>query len=456
MTVTANLGTRRKGRAQVTATDVPPPIQWSEGMLLAPQHFQQQSLRHELLVHYHAAAAAPFHWGVRRLAYGPGLADGVFNVVELEAVLPDGLIVSQSKADAELTVNLKQRIDDLKHAPLTVHLAVVARGGGLAQEERYSSEDGGVVRDENTGDGELPITVLKPKVQLLLGDDIPPKYVTFPLAQIAYENETFIRTPFEPPLLRVEFGSELYKLCSRVAVRLREKATLLAEEVRSPAASSLGVPQLLDRKVLVHCLVGELPSFEALLDSRVAHPFSLYLAFCSLLGHVAGLGRALVPPALPPYDHNDVMASFEAVASAITGFVAEGTHDVYRPHLFKVDGEEFHLKFDADWMGREAILGVRAPSGVTDQQVASWVMSSVIASRSKVVAFRDSRVRGAKRRQIEAVEGLVPPTGMTLYAIDPQPEHVQPGEDLVVVNPGERRLRRPASMVLYIHNRRAQ
>jgi type VI secretion system protein ImpJ len=456
MTVASNSGARRKGRAQVAAADVPPPIQWSEGMLLAPQHFQQQSLRHELLVHYHAAAAAPFHWGVRRLAFGPGLADGVFNVVELEAVLPDGLIVSQSKADAELTVNLKQRIDDVKNGPLTVHLAVVARGGGLAQDERYSSEDGGMVRDENTGDGELPITVLKPKLQLLLGDDVPAKYVSFPLARIAYENETFIQTPFEPPLLRVELGSPIHKLCGNIAVSLREKAILLAEEVRSPAASTLGVPQVLDRKVLIHCLVGELPAFEALLGSRVSHPFPLYLAFCSLLGHVAGLGRVLVPPALPSYDHNDVMASFEAVAVAISHFIAEGTHDVYRPHLFRIDGEEFHLKFDADWMGREAILGVRAPSGVSDQQMASWVMSSVIASRSKIVALRDSRVRGAKRREIEAVEGLVPPAGMTLYAVDPQPEHVQPGEDLVVVNPGERRLRRPASMVLYIHNRRAE
>src|SRR6185503_10016287 len=88
---------RRKGRAQTTAREVPPPIQWHEGMLLAPQHFQQLSLRHELLVHYHAAQVSPFHWGVRYLEIDPvPLTDGILRVLDLEAVMPDGLAVSHA------------------------------------------------------------------------------------------------------------------------------------------------------------------------------------------------------------------------------------------------------------------------------------------------------------------------------------------------------------------------
>src|SRR5436190_1813629 len=55
---------RRKGRAQTTAREVPGAIQWHEGMLLAPQHFQWLSLRQETLLQYHASAISPFHWGV--------------------------------------------------------------------------------------------------------------------------------------------------------------------------------------------------------------------------------------------------------------------------------------------------------------------------------------------------------------------------------------------------------
>jgi type VI secretion system protein ImpJ len=87
---------RRKGRMAATAADVPPAIQWHEGMLLAPQHFQWQSQRQEALLHYHSAAMNPFHWGVRHLRIDPVLlVDGTLRVLELEAVLPDGLVVSR-------------------------------------------------------------------------------------------------------------------------------------------------------------------------------------------------------------------------------------------------------------------------------------------------------------------------------------------------------------------------
>src|SRR5262249_28543467 len=51
----------------MSARDLPAAIQWYEGMLLAPQHFQQSSLRQEALLAYHLAALSPYHWGVSRL-----------------------------------------------------------------------------------------------------------------------------------------------------------------------------------------------------------------------------------------------------------------------------------------------------------------------------------------------------------------------------------------------------
>jgi len=51
----------------IDAHDLPGAIQWHEGMLLAPQHFQQLSIRYEELLHYHLMMISPFHWGIRRL-----------------------------------------------------------------------------------------------------------------------------------------------------------------------------------------------------------------------------------------------------------------------------------------------------------------------------------------------------------------------------------------------------
>jgi type VI secretion system protein ImpJ len=445
---------RRKGRVAATARDVPPAIQWHEGMLLAPQHFQLLSQRQEALLHYHAAALSPFHWGVRHLKVDPVLlVDGTFRVLELEAVLPDGLLVSHLPDEVpELAVDLTPRIDDMKQRPLTVHLAVAAHGRGLALGERYSFAEGEPAADENTGEGEIPVPILEPRLRLLLDEEPPPKYVSFPLAKVIHRDEVFSRTAFEPPWLRVAPGSALYELCLGIASRLREKAAFLADQVRSPSPAA-HVPQLLEAKGLVHALVGELPAFEAALRVGVSHPFPLYLTLCSVLGHVAGLGRALVPPALEPYDHNDLAATFGQLRLSLFQALDEGVHEAYTAYPFAFEEGVFHLLFDPDWETRALILGVRAPVGVPDGEMAEWMAASLIAARSRINSLRDRRIVGARRKRIEADTDLVPSRGVTLYTLSADAEHVVAGEELEIRNPDDRADRRPQEVVLYVRNR---
>ncbi len=76
-------------------------IEWHEGMLLAPQHFQLMSARLDSLVAWQTLTAAPFSWGVRRLVLDAGLLPaGTVRVLALDAIMPDGTAVSYS-ADTE-------------------------------------------------------------------------------------------------------------------------------------------------------------------------------------------------------------------------------------------------------------------------------------------------------------------------------------------------------------------
>ena len=126
------IGEGRNARARMTAREVPPAIQWHEGMLLAPQHFQTLGRRQELLLHYHASAVSPFHWGLTHLEIDRVvLMDGVFRIVELEAVMPDGMLVSWSAADGiDLKIDLAPRAAEIAQQPAFIHLAVTARGRG--------------------------------------------------------------------------------------------------------------------------------------------------------------------------------------------------------------------------------------------------------------------------------------------------------------------------------------
>ena len=44
-------------------------IQWHEGMLLSPQHFQQQARRFEQLLHYQLMSSTPFFLGDATLTH---------------------------------------------------------------------------------------------------------------------------------------------------------------------------------------------------------------------------------------------------------------------------------------------------------------------------------------------------------------------------------------------------
>ena len=87
-------------------------IQWHEGMLLAPQHFQQESARIDALVGWQTLAGQPAAWGVRRLVVDEALLSrGVLRISLLEAILPDGMAVrfdAATSQDATLELDLAQ------------------------------------------------------------------------------------------------------------------------------------------------------------------------------------------------------------------------------------------------------------------------------------------------------------------------------------------------------------
>ncbi|HKO56414.1 MAG TPA: type VI secretion system baseplate subunit TssK, partial [Thermoanaerobaculia bacterium] len=370
---------------------------------------------------------------------------------EIEAVMPDGLVISHGEGDLpDLSLDLNPYAEAIQLRPMIIFLAVAIRGRGLALSERYGSEEGGPVPDENTGEGDLPLPVLKPRLYLLPGDDPLNKYVGFPLVEIAYRNEVFGRTRFEPPWLRVGQGSAIYDMCTAIASRLREKAAFLADEVRSPSAAAR-VPQLIEKRLMVHYLIGELPAFEAVLRSNQSHPFPLFVALCSLLGHVAGLATSLLPPVLEPYDHNNLFATFEQANAAIGKAIDQGVNETYRGYPFALEGDEFHILFDPSWSNRTLLLGVRAAPGLPEIDTVAWMSSALIASRSEILGLRDRRVSGAVRKRVDADGDLVPARGVTLFSLAFDPEVILPGKELVILNPGGGR--RPEEIVLYVKDR---
>src|SRR5687767_1467261 len=108
--------------------DVPDRVVWHEGMLLAPQHFQQADARLDALVAWHTLASQPLGWGVRQLTIDSALLQaGIFRVQALEAILPDGTAISysaQQPSHGMLQLDLAPFAEALSDAPLNVYLTL--------------------------------------------------------------------------------------------------------------------------------------------------------------------------------------------------------------------------------------------------------------------------------------------------------------------------------------------
>ena len=78
-------------------------VVWSEGLLMSPQHMQQQDLYHEVFTSSRLDALEPLNWGVVRVEVDRrALESGQVRIEALTCVLPDGLVIDCDSGDPEL------------------------------------------------------------------------------------------------------------------------------------------------------------------------------------------------------------------------------------------------------------------------------------------------------------------------------------------------------------------
>lgn len=430
---------------------IPEAIQWHEGMLLAPQHLQQLSQRSESLVHYHLHTIAPFFWGVRQLEIDETLlTTGIFRVLRLEAVMPDGLVVSHRAGEGS---SLQVSLQNVQHQPATIHLAVPARSPRATKGDlpRYHSVEGEPVVDESTGDGEIAIPRLKPQLSLRIEEKPSAKFVSFPLARVQYRNEAFGLTEFVPPATIISIDSPIWKMCSLTAAKIRERALFLSEQVRSPASASR-IPLMLETKSKIQNMVCGLPQFEAVMNTGTAHPYELYKAFCLLAGNLAGLGYSMVPPVFSKYNHDDLYTVFNQLQEFAFNMMEEGIPESYLAIPLQLVKKTFSVVFDSQWKDRRLFLAMRGQSGMAESDVVTWGEQCRIGSESIMRSMRDKRILGAGRQLIQSYESLVPARGVVLFSLQYDQQFMKSDEVLQVVNDSEGAGMHPAEIILYVKN----
>ncbi|MCC7155039.1 MAG: type VI secretion system baseplate subunit TssK [Bryobacterales bacterium] len=444
---------------------VPLPIEWSEGMLLTPQHFQELCSRSEGLQQYLLTISSPFPWGVLRFDYDHNaLVTGRLAVLSIEAVMPDGLLVSAGGEGDPLELDLAPYADRILQRPAAIHLAVPSQRAMTARGDlaRYRSTAGAPLADANTGEGDVVIPRLSPKLVLLPADGVTARFQSFPLVEVTKRDEALAVTDFIPPGLRVSQDSQLGKLCAGAVGRIRERAIFLAEQMKSRSFRVADIPAL-EMMNKLERLVNGLPLLEASLYSGCSHPYHLYLALCAIAGPLSVLSPAMVPPLFSRYNHNDLRGTFQPVISFLDEALAQGVAQTWRAIPMAQREGGFEVEMDPmleaylyeplrDVSNPVAAIGLRVPSGAAEAEVLRWAESCHIGSESVIPSLISKRVLGARRRKVETLPDLNPPAGMVLFALATDNSFLKPGEALYLKE-GLTDLARPLQATLYVRNR---
>lgn len=435
---------------RLTISEITNAIQWHEGMLLAPQHFQQSVLRQEQMLHYTMQILTPFAWGVQFLKIDPViLLNGRLAISELEAIMPDGLFVTSDATDEGLSLNLAPYLKEIKYRPIMIYLSVPRYDVQALEMTRYQSVEGKPVPDMNTGEASLSIPRLKPKLSLVVGEPPENRFTYFPLAQVTYKNEALTLTDFIPPTLSVLARSALGEMITTVLTRAREKATFLSDRLDSSIpAVYMDKPLLLETQLRLQGLVPILPQLEAQLYTNVCHPFSLYLSLCTLAGQAAACTDIRMPPVFPAYNHNDLFSSFTVVCRFIHECL-DTIQEAYTAISFQSQEQHFVLKMLPEWLTGYLIIGARIANKSSETDLTQWMKESLIGSENNIDFMVQKRILGPQRIRLEKTEDLIPPRGVVLFRVEVEKRFMEPDQVLHVVHP-QVSVHRPAEIVLFV------
>ncbi|MDR0407099.1 MAG: type VI secretion system baseplate subunit TssK [Holosporales bacterium] len=409
-------------------------VQWHEGMLLSPQHFQLESARFSALVSYYFRIARPDAYGLYDFKIDiAALSAGTVRLLSLEAIFPDGLLVQYDAAqENSVAYDLKPLLQASSGTSLRLYAAVTRRrsevDGAQDTYPRYASLEGEEVCDDNTGDNPIRIPRLRPILRLLTEQELSGRFSAFPLLELIPDDKGPTLTSYIPPCL---YASESLKdICREMIKALREKINYFSE--RRYALSAEGAA------ILRPLVQGVLP-LEALLLAKDLSPFTLYQAALSTAAHALSLTPGQYLAGLPEYQHENLYAVFTELYDRLQ-LAMESLKQAYATIPFEKEGDGFRLRMDPSWLEQHTlIVGFRKSPEMNERDLLDWMRGAQIAAPSKITTVKDNRVLGAARKIVSAEGelGITAPQDVILLSIDPKSSYLGTREDLCIFNAGK-------------------
>jgi type VI secretion system protein ImpJ len=304
-------------------------VVWSEGMYLAPHHFQRHTRYFEDCIQFAISSLWFDAYGLNALDLdAEALSNGAVSMLHASGVLSDGLPFNMPEVDA-----LPERRTIDEHFPpardaVTVLLAVPRRidGGpnythadGDSQVNcslRYLAETR-VLQDENTGSDGRAVQLGRKNFRLVFDSESAAGLVTLPVARILRDaSGQFSYDPaFVPPLLQITANPGLVGTIGRTLEMLDDKIASVGQTcaVRGAGFSTADIANFW----LLHAANSAASPLRHLLYSKRGHPEELFVELSRLAGSLATFKLNSDSRQLPRYDHENLGECFQILSKRI-------------------------------------------------------------------------------------------------------------------------------------------
>jgi type VI secretion system protein ImpJ len=297
---------------------------WSEGLLLTPQHLQQQTLYHQGVLLSRLDALERLNWGVLEVAIEARELLGLqVRVSRFSGVMPDGLALDLEEDDPELPPSRPvEGHFPPGQASLEIFLAVPREN---PNGENYSksgetplrfSIDRRLARDMAGSGQEVEVSYGRHNLFILFGDEPREDFICLKVAELVRDDTgaLLVSEPYIPPCLRISASPFIAAGLKRIYSLMTNRYKSLADARRQTGQSSIEFTAIdVTRFLLLSTVGGFIPVVKHLIDQPDISPRDAFLLLSQFGGQLATFSVDVDPAKIATFSYTDLRSTYETL-----------------------------------------------------------------------------------------------------------------------------------------------
>jgi type VI secretion system protein ImpJ len=361
----------------------PEKIAWTEGMLIAPQHLQNQDRYHEVNLAESISLVLPITFGVYDLKIdGGGFASGGVRISRLVGRLPDGTLVhiGADGGAAPLARNTEGHFP-ANQRMLEVFVGVArdregvplfATPQGGEHQPRYTMGSRHVLDAAGSGSA-VDVGTATPCFVMLFGDEDRGEFECVKVAEIVRDKNgsLALNERYVPPCLRIGASdfvlSSIRQLLALLVAKQRDLAASLRQGKGSSVEFNAGD---VTRYLRLSAFNSIIPILRHLADTPDIAPMQAYLHLVEFYGRLCTFEIDADPSEAPAFRHADLGGTFEEVFARIIALLQLTTQALYLQIPLETRDGIWFGRFDDEKILSSQLIFAIQNKNLPEQQIA--------------------------------------------------------------------------------------